>query len=79
MLDGKKVYKLHVTLADKGFEKDLFLDQESFLIVGDRRSAPVHAFGEPVRSENRIRDYREVNGVLFLSPLSRLTSHPAGK
>jgi tetratricopeptide (TPR) repeat protein len=58
------VYKLHVILAD-GFEKDLFVDQESFLIVGDRRSAPIHAFGEPVLSENRIGDYRPVNGVLF--------------
>ena len=40
-------------------------NQQSFLIVGDRRSAPIHAFGEPVRSENRIGDYRPVNGVLF--------------
>ncbi len=61
---GEKVHKLHVTLAD-GFEKDLFVDQKSFLIVGDRRSAPVHAFGEAVQSENRIGDYRVVNGVLF--------------
>src|SRR5581483_4998504 len=61
---GKSAYKLHVTLAD-GFEKDLFLDSETFLIVGDRRSAKIHAFGEPVLSENRIGDYRAVNGVLF--------------
>ena len=64
IIGGKRVYKLHVTLAD-GFEKDLFVDQQSFLIVGDRRSAPIHAFGEPVLSENRIGDYRPVNGVLF--------------
>jgi Tetratricopeptide repeat len=62
--DQKRAYKLHVTLAD-GFAKDLFVDQQSLLIIGDRRSAPVHAFGEPVRSENRISDYRPVNGVLF--------------
>ena len=61
---GKPAYRLHVTLAD-GFEKDVFVDPESYLIVGDRRSAPVHAFGEEVRSENRISDYRRVNGVLF--------------
>ena len=61
---GARVYKLHVTLAD-GFEKDVFVDQQSFLIVGDRRSAPIHAFGDPVRAENRIGDYRPVNGVLF--------------
>lgn len=60
----KHVYKLHVSLLD-GFEKDVFVDQHSFLIVGDRRSAPIHAFGDPVRSENQISDYRPVNGVLF--------------
>jgi hypothetical protein len=61
---GKSAYRLHVTLAD-GFEKDMFIDPLSFLIVGDRRSAPIHAFGTTVRSENRIGDYRPVNGVLF--------------
>ena len=61
---GKPAYHLHLTLAD-GFEKHLFVDRESSLIVGDRRAAPIHAFGEPVRSENRIGDYRPVNGVLF--------------
>ncbi len=62
--DGKSVYNLRVILAD-GFEKHLLVDQQSFLIVGDRRAAPIHAFGEPIRSENRIGDYREVDGVLF--------------
>lgn len=61
---GKAAYRLHVTLAD-GFAKDLFIDQQSFLIIGDRRSAPIHAFGESVASENRIGDYRRVAGVLF--------------
>ena len=64
LFEQKPVYQLHVTLVD-GFEKDLFVDQQSFLIDGDRRSAPIHAFGEPVRSENRFEDYRSVNGVLF--------------
>jgi tetratricopeptide (TPR) repeat protein len=61
---GRPAYKLHVTLAD-GFEKDLFVDAQSFLIAGDRRAAPVHAFGAAVRSENHFGDYRPVNGVLF--------------
>lgn len=61
---GRPAYNLRVTLED-GFEKHLFIDQETFLIIGDRRAAPIHAFGEPVRSENRISDYRQVNGVLF--------------
>ena len=60
----KPAYKVHVTLAD-GFEKDLFLDRQSFLILGDRRAAPVHAFGAEVQSENRFGDYRPVDGVLF--------------
>jgi hypothetical protein len=61
---GQAAYRLHVMLAD-GFEKELFLDPQSFLIVGDRRSAPVHAFGNAVKSENRWGDYRAVSGVLF--------------
>ena len=61
---GSPAYKLHVVLAD-GFEKDLFVDQRSFLILGDRRSAPIHAFGASVSSENHFGDYRMVNGVLF--------------
>lgn len=61
---GRSAYRLHVTLAD-GFEKDVFVDQSSFLILGDRRAAPIHAFGNPVRSENRFEDYRPINGVLF--------------
>ncbi|HZQ68024.1 MAG TPA: tetratricopeptide repeat protein [Terriglobales bacterium] len=61
---GKPAYHLHVVLAD-GFEKEMFVDPRTYLIVGDRRSAPVHAFGSEVRSENRIGDYRRVNGVLF--------------
>jgi hypothetical protein len=61
---GQPAYRLHVTLAD-GFEKDLFVDPQSLLIVGDRRAAKVHAFGDEVKSENRWSDYRAVNGVLF--------------
>jgi hypothetical protein len=61
---GQPSYRLHVTLTD-GFEKDLFVDRDSYLILGDRRSAKVHAFGEPVRSESRFTDYRRVGGVLF--------------
>ena len=64
MFAGNLAYRIRVTLAD-GFARDLFIDQRSFLIIGDRRSAPIHAFGESVASENRIGDYRAVNGVLF--------------
>lgn len=61
---GAPAYRLRVTLSD-GYEKELFVDPNSFLIVGDRRAAPIHAFGEPVRSENRISDYRRISGVMF--------------
>jgi tetratricopeptide repeat protein len=64
MFHGKAAFKLHVTLAD-GFEKEMFVDKDSFLVVGDRRAAPVHAFGEAVRSENEIGDYRRVEAVMF--------------
>lgn len=64
VFDGHPVYNLLVTLSD-GFEKHLFIDRQSFLVVGDRRVAPIHAFGAPVQSENRIGDYRRVDGVLF--------------
>jgi hypothetical protein len=63
-IDNKPAYKLHLVLAD-GFEKDLFVDQQSYLIIAERHSAPVHAFGASIRSENRISDYRQVNGVMF--------------
>lgn len=62
--DGKRAYRLRATLAD-GFERDIFVDQQTFLILGDRRAAPIHAFGDPVKSEIHVSDYRPVNGVLF--------------
>jgi hypothetical protein len=61
---GKSAYHLHVTFAD-GFAKEIFVDQRAYLIVGDRRAAPVHAFGGAIRSETRIGEYKAVNGVLF--------------
>jgi hypothetical protein len=64
LFHGHPVYRMHVTLAD-GFEKDMFVDKESFLVIGDRRRAPLHAFGDAVLSENEIGDYRTVDGVLF--------------
>ena len=45
-----------------------FLDRQWFLILGDRRVTPIHAFGAAVQSENRFGDYRPANGVRF--PLS---------
>jgi hypothetical protein len=62
--DGKPAYKLHVTLAD-GFESYIFLDPQTYLVLGDRRAVPIHAFGEPVKSERHVGDFRPVDGVRF--------------
>jgi Tetratricopeptide repeat len=63
-IDGRPAYRLLVALRD-GYTRVLFVDAESFLVVAERSSAPVHAFGEAVTSEARIQDYRPVVGVLF--------------
>ncbi len=63
-IGGRPAYRLIVTYRD-GFVREFFVDRESFLITAERRSAPIHAFGDPVTSETRIGDYREVGGVLF--------------
>jgi len=60
----RNAYKLHVTLAD-GFEKVLFVDAENFLIVSERKSAPIHAFGNLVTTETRFTDYRSEGGVMM--------------
>jgi hypothetical protein len=57
-------YKLRVTLSD-GFQKLLFVDAENFLIMAERKSAPVHAFGNPVTTETRFTDFRPEGGVLM--------------
>ena len=62
--DGRPTDRLTVTTRDD-FVRDYFIDRESHLIVAERRTAPFHAFGEPVVSETRIGDYRPVAGVLF--------------
>jgi hypothetical protein len=61
---GSKAYRIAVTLDD-GFQKLIFVDADSWLITAERKSAPIHAFGSSVRSENRFYDYRPVSGVLM--------------
>jgi len=63
-IGGRPAYRLVVTLRD-GFVREYFVDQETFLVTAERRSAPIHAFGDPVTSETRIGDYRPAGGVLF--------------
>jgi hypothetical protein len=61
---GRPVWKLIVTLED-GFRDEVLIDQETFLQIGGRKAAPIHAFGANVRSETRLSDFRPVEGVLF--------------
>lgn len=63
-IGGRPAYQLVVTLAD-GFERLYFIDQETYLVTAERRTAPIHAYGTPVSSETRVGDYRPVEGVLF--------------
>lgn len=61
---SRETYKIHVTYPD-GFENDIFVDSQNWLVVANRAATPIHAFGEAVKTETRWLDWREINGVLF--------------
>lgn len=61
---GKHAYGIQLTLRD-GYQTLILIDAETFLIAATRKSAPIHAFGAAVLSEERFSDYRSVNGVQF--------------
>jgi len=63
-IGDRDCYRIFVTLSD-GFERYLFVDQETLLTIAGRISAPIHAFGQPVTTESRFLDYEPVNGVLI--------------
>lgn len=64
IVGGLPAYGIFLTLRDG--QRSLYLiDKETFLISAARKAAPIHAFGAPVSSEERVSDYRSVNGVLF--------------
>ncbi|HEX3069552.1 MAG TPA: tetratricopeptide repeat protein [Thermoanaerobaculia bacterium] len=60
----REAWRLLITLED-GFRSEVLIDQQTWLPIADRKAAPVHAFGEKVRSETRNSDFRPVEGVLF--------------
>jgi hypothetical protein len=60
----RKAWRLAVTMRD-GIGYDAFFDAESGLLIAQRKAAPIHAFGTKVTSEERIGDYRDVDGALF--------------
>jgi tetratricopeptide (TPR) repeat protein len=61
---GRRAYRLLVRMRD-GFEQEELIDAETWLLIAERKAAPIHAFGKRVASEERIGDYRPVGGILF--------------
>lgn len=61
---GRPAYGIQLTLRD-GYRTLILIDAATFLIAATRKSAPIHAFGAAVSSEERFSDYRSVNGVQF--------------
>jgi hypothetical protein len=61
---GRSAYGILVALRD-GVRSLFLIDKETFLIAAVRKAAPIHAFGAPVTTEERVGDYRSVDGVLF--------------
>jgi hypothetical protein len=62
--DGRLAYGILLTLRD-GVRALYLIDKETFLIAAVRKAQPIHAFGAPVSTEERVSDYRSVDGVLF--------------
>jgi len=63
-IGGRPAYGILLTLRD-GTRALYLIDKQSFLISAVRKAAPIHAFGAPVSTEERVSDYRSVGGVLF--------------
>jgi hypothetical protein len=63
-IGGRPAWRLRLTMMD-GFTVDGFFDAQTWLEVAERISAPIHAFGQSVSSEQRYEDWRPVGGVLF--------------
>jgi len=61
---GRPAYAILLTLRD-GARATYLFDKETFLISAVRKAAPIHAFGEPVTTEERVSDYRSIDGVMF--------------
>jgi len=57
-------WRIRARLID-GSEKIIFLDKRTLLIVAERKSAQLHAFGKPVLSETRFSEYKPFAGVMM--------------
>ncbi len=71
--EGKQVVELDVTLAD-GFRQKLFVDTTSWMIAGDERVVPMHAFGERYVTHNVLTDYRPEGGVMAAHHFAEIDS-----
>ena len=60
----KKAHILKVTLKD-GWRKHYYFDTVSGLLIGLKKSAPIHAKGPDVETITHISGYKPVNGVLM--------------
>jgi len=60
----RPAYRILIQMPD-GFEQEELIDTVTSLLIAERKTAPVHAFGSAVSSEERFGDYRLVHGVLF--------------
>ena len=63
-IDGKPAFHLLMTLRD-GFRREYFIDQETWLVTAERFSAPIHAVGKKVKTEERVGGYKRVGGIMF--------------
>jgi tetratricopeptide (TPR) repeat protein len=61
---GRKTFGILLTLRD-GSRALYLIDQQTYLISAVRKVAPIHAFGAQVATEERVSDYRAVDGILF--------------
>jgi hypothetical protein len=60
----RPVWRLIMTMED-GFREEALVDQQTYLLLAERKAAPIHAYGAAVLSETRYSDFRPVEGVLF--------------
>ena len=63
-LDGRPVHGIRLTRRD-GYVEQFYIDRDTYLINASSGKAPLHAFGDDIRTVTRITDYRDVNGVLL--------------
>lgn len=63
-IDDRKVWHVRLHMRD-GFEQDEFIDGKSWMLVAERKVAPIHAVGAAVTTQTRFGDFRAVEGVVF--------------